>query len=158
YLNPDLSKKEEMPLADLSRVVIALQYAGSMHGIVLLEGKVDAKLLEKQGRAAAAKANDKTTTVQTLGKPACPVFRRKVDVKMWGELIAPLANVPAVLRKLVAPSEIWYAALDERTVILSLAGKAEIVRALRARPKDSKPRTADEMTALLRKHSDKDIG
>src|SRR5262249_39508316 len=66
--------------------------------------------------------------------------------------------VPGVLRKLVAPSEVWYAALDDRTLILSLAGKSEVVRALRARPKTSKPRTADEMTALLRKQSDKDVG
>jgi len=154
-LVPELAKVERLPIRDVTRLVCAAPYAGTLNGVLVLRGKVDRKLFEEQLRQAMK--TSKALSVETLGKPGVAVFRRKLDEKTWTDLAPPLAKVPAALRKLVAPTAAYLAALDDETILVSLAGKAPVERALRARPISAKPRTTEALTELLRKQDAKDL-
>lgn len=154
-LVPELKQLNSLPVTDVTRLVYALPYAGTLNGLVIIRGKVDRPLFERQLRQAMK--TSKALTVEALGKPAVPVFRRALDEKMWLELAPPLAKVPATFRKLVAPTHAYLAAIDDETILVSLAGKAAIERALRARPAATKPRTTEALTELLRKQDARDI-
>jgi hypothetical protein len=154
-LAPELDRSAKLPITEVHRAVLASPYAGTLSGVTVLRGKIDRKLFEKQLRAAAKRS--KALTVEEMGKPAVPVFRRKLEESLWTDLFPQLAAVPSQLRKLVAPTEVYVAAVDDETLFVSLAGKAQMVRALRARPAGTAPRIADELTRLLRKQDPKDV-
>lgn len=151
---PRFGADEPLAVADLTRVVVALPYAGSFNGVVVVQGKIDAARFERQMQAAV-RAGD--VTVEPLGKPPVNVYRRVLDQDKFIELIPPLARVPASLRKLVAPQEVYLAILDDETLFVSLAGRPAMERALRARPPHSRPRTPSELTALLTKQDPADL-
>jgi hypothetical protein len=154
-LAPELDRSSKLPITEVRRAVIASPYAGTLSGVTLLRGKIDRTLLEKQLRSAAKRS--KALSVEEMGKPAIPVFRRTLEESLWTDLFPQLAGVPPPLRKLVAPTEVYVAAVDGETLFISLAGKAQMVRALRARPAGTAPRIADELTTLLRKQNPKDV-
>jgi hypothetical protein len=154
-LAPELSKEEKVPISDISRIVIGWPYAGTLFSVIVVRGKIDRKLMEKQLRAAA-KAS-KSLQVEEMGKPAVPVFRRKLEDRLWTDLFPQLAAVPQLLRKALVPQEVYVAAMDDETLFVSLAGKTQMMRALRARPADTAPRTTDDLTKLLRKQDAKDL-
>jgi hypothetical protein len=154
-LVPELNAAEKMPIGIVNRAVLAWPHAGTLSGVIVLRGKIDRKLLEKQ-LLAAVKVS-KSVTVEEMGKPAVSVFRRKLDDSLWTELFPQLASVPASLRKLVAPADVYVAALDDETLFVSLAGKTQMMRAVRARPADTAPRISEELTKLLRKQNPNDV-
>ncbi len=154
-LAPELNASEELPITDVRQVIIASPYAGTLSGVTVLRGKINRGLFEKQLRSAA-KAS-KSLSVEELGKPATAVFRRTLDESLWTDLFPQLALVPPRLRKLVVPSEVFVAAVDDKTLFISLAGKTQMVRALRARPPSTTLRVTDELTKLLRKQDPKDV-
>jgi hypothetical protein len=154
-LLPELARPGESPWSALSRVVLAFPHAGTLSGIVVLRGKIDRKRFEQQLREAMK--TSKALSVEELGKPAAPVFRRKLDEGGWLELAPQLALVPAAVRKLIVPQDVYLAALDDETLLISLAGKTPVVRALRARPADTAPRTTDALTKVLQKQDPKDV-
>jgi hypothetical protein len=65
--------------------------------------------------------------------------------------------VPVAIRRIVIPLEVFVAAPDDETIFISLAGKLQMDRALRARPVKSEPRIADELVNLLKKQDPKDL-
>jgi hypothetical protein len=154
-LAPELDGGEPLPITAVRRTVLASSHAGTLSCVILLRGKVDRARLEKQLRQAMK--TSKALSVEELGKPAVPVFRRKLEPSLWTDLFPQLAAVPLALRRLVAPAEVFVAALDDETLFVSLAGKAQMVRALRARPADTAPRITEELANLLRKQDEKDI-
>lgn len=154
-LVPELKRVDRLPITDVTRLVYALPHAGTLNGLIVLRGKVDRELFDQQMRQAMK--GSKALTVEPLGKPAVPVFRRALDEKMWLDLAPPLAKVPQAFRKLVAPTHAYLAAVDDETILVSLAGKAPVERALRARPATARPRTPEALTALLRKQDAKDL-
>lgn len=158
---PEVEKFDKLPISDLDQIVIAQPNAGGFGGVVVLRGKVDVKLAESQMRGAA-KLSKGALTVEQVGKPAVPVFRRKVEEKTLIKWFPFIENIPSSLgfvnpRKMMLPQDLYAAALDDRTVFISLAGKGNVERALRARPKDAKPRTSEELTKLLKARDSKDI-
>jgi hypothetical protein len=155
-LVPELKQVERLPITDVTRLVYALPYAGTLNGLIVVRGKVDRKLFEQQMRQAM-KASKRALTVESVGKPAVAVFRRAMDEKLWLDLAPPLAKVPATFRRLVAPDYAYLAAVDDQTILVSLAGKAPVERALRARPATTRPRTTEALTELLRQQSAKDV-
>jgi hypothetical protein len=154
---PELPKLDKIPISDLKQIVVAQRYAGELSGIVLLRGKVDRALMEKQMREAAKKSKG-AMVVASLGKPAAPVFSRKVNQKQLVELFPALEQVPPVVRGFVLPAATHAAALDDETVIVSLGGRLEVERALRARPAKSAPRVSDELKKLIEGLDEKDAG
>jgi hypothetical protein len=152
---PELGNEEKLPLSDVRRVVIGWPHAGTLRSVIVVRGKIDRKLLQKQ-LLAAAKAN-KNLTVEEMGKPAVKVYRRRLEDGLWTELFPQLGSVPQALRRLVAPPETWLAALDDETLFVSLAGRTQMARAVRARPAETRPRTSDELTKLLRKQDEEDL-
>jgi hypothetical protein len=154
-LAPELKKVDTLPISDVTSVVIAQPHAGTLGGVVVLSGKIDRTLMEKQLRAAA-KESDGDLTIETVGSPAVAVYRRRLNDKQLLELFPALEMIPKLARKLVAPREVYAAALDDRTLFVSTT-RVPMIRAIRARPAMTKPRTSDELTALLRKQNDKDV-
>jgi hypothetical protein len=154
-LAPELDSTEPLPITDVQRVVVCSPFAGTLSGVTVVRGKIDRKLLEKQMRTAA-KAS-KSLSVEEMGKPAVPVFRRVLDETLWTGLFPQLALVPAALRKLVAPLEVFVAAVDDETLFISMAGKMQMLRALRARPPNTDLRIDDKLSTLLRKQNPKDV-
>lgn len=153
-ISPGLSKDEPLAIGDLNRVMIAFPYAGSLKGVFLLEGKIDAARFERQ-MTAAVKAGE--ATVEALGKPPVPVYKRVLDPDRLVELVPALARVPAPLRKLVAPQEIYLTLPESGILFGSMAGRTPLERALRARPATTRPRTTAELTTLLAKQEATDI-
>ena len=154
HLVPELGKGAKMPISDVSRIVFALPYAGSFNGVVLVRGKIDRKLFERQmqevGKMTGALA------VERMGKPAAAVYTRRLDQKELVALLPPLAKIPAPFLKLVAPQEAHFAALDDETLFFSLSGKKQVERALRARSGTGGLRVSSELAAVLRKQDPKD--
>lgn len=149
FLVPELGTDTKLPLTDVGRVVVALPYAGSINGVFVLTGKLDRKQLEAQmGKAGVS--------VERMGSPAVPVYSRAIDEKALLELVPSLEKVPPRFRKLVAPQEVHVAAVDDQTLFLSLSGKKQIERALRARG-SAGLRVAPELAALLRKQNPADV-
>src|SRR5215217_4150674 len=95
------SKDEKLAISDATRVVLALPYAGTLNGTVLLEGKIDHALFEKQMQAARGGG----LVVEKVGRPPVNVHRRLLDEKKILELSPPLAKIPPFARKLVVPQE-----------------------------------------------------
>ncbi|MFO0930773.1 MAG: hypothetical protein U0736_27705 [Gemmataceae bacterium] len=151
---PHFAADEKLAVADLTRVVVGLPYAGSVNGVFVLQGKIDAARFERQMQAAV-RAGD--VTVEPMGKPPVNVYRRVLDPDRLGALIPPLSKVPPAFRKLVAPSEVYLAVVDDQTLFASMAGRTAVERALRARPPASRPRTSSELTALLAKQDPTDV-
>jgi hypothetical protein len=154
-LAPELDASEKMPIGVVNRAVLAWPHAGTLSGVIVLRGKIDRKLLEKQ-LLAAAKVS-KSMTVEAMGAPAVSVFRRKLDDSLWTELFPQLASVPATLRKLVVPTDVYVAALNDETLFVCLAGKTQMMRAVRARAAGTAPRISEELSKLLRKQNPNDV-
>jgi hypothetical protein len=154
-LAPELKDLDKLPVSDPEWVILAFPYFGDQRGIVLLRGKVDAALLEKQMRAAAAKASPKAVDVRSVGKPPAPVFGRKVDQKELQGLFPALgrpaepAFLAQALRMALVPNMVHVSALDEQTLIISTSGPLPIERALRRRPIKSEPVVSAELKQLL---------
>jgi len=153
FLLPELPEGEPLALSDIQRIVLALPYVGTSNGIAILEGKIDRKRLEQQFQAAQKKGE---LRIEQQGKPPTAVYSRSVDKSKLLALLPALSKVPGPVRKLLVPQELHLTVLDDRTLLLSLAGKTPLVRALRARSADSRPRTSAELTALLRKQANND--
>jgi hypothetical protein len=164
-LVPELKKLDKLPLNDLKQVIISQPFAGSVNlvnltpsgaaAIVLLRGKVDAALLNKQMREAA-KLSKGALKVESLGKPAASVYSRAVDEKQLKTTLPAFDLLPAQQRSFVVPKTVHMAALDGETLIVSFMGRPAIERALRARPAKAKARVSDEMKKLLDGLDDKD--
>jgi hypothetical protein len=155
-LAPELGKEAKLPISDVSRVVIAWPFAGTLASVVLIRCKVDRPLLEKQIQTAAKKSR-KRMAVGKMGKPPVLVCQRLLDDRVWTDLFPQLAAIPPALRRLVASPDVYAAALDDETVFVSLAGRAPMERALRARPPRTSLRIPDELAKLLRKQDEKDL-
>src|SRR5947209_5844891 len=56
-LAPELKKPGQVPISDVTSVVIAQPFAGTLGGVMVLSGKIDAKLMDRQLRGVA-KEND----------------------------------------------------------------------------------------------------
>jgi hypothetical protein len=131
-----------------------LPYAGSFNGVILVTGKVDRTQFEKQMQKVAKTST--ALTVERMGKPAIPVYTRRLNDKELLNLIPPLTRVPPAFRKLVAPQEAHVAILDDQTLFTSLSGKKQVDRALRARG-SAKWRVSSELGAILRKNDDRNV-
>jgi hypothetical protein len=153
HLAPELGKDAKLPLTDVKRIVVAMPYAGSFNGVILVTGKIDRAELEKQMRQVAKSAT--SLTVTRVGTPAVPVYTRALNEKALLELVPPLEKVPPRFRKLVAPYEAHVAALDGETLMTSLSGRKQIDRALRNRDA-KKLRVSDELAAVLKRQDPKD--
>jgi hypothetical protein len=157
-LVPELKKLDKIPLTDLKEVVIAQPFAGSVNlvnftpsgaaAVILLRGKVDGALLDKQMREAA-KLNKGAIKVESLGKPAASVYSRAVDEKVLKEKLPAYELIPAQYRAFLVPKVMHVAALDGETLLVSFMGRPAVERALRARPAKTKPRISDELKKLL---------
>lgn len=156
-LVPEFKKLDKIPISELKQIVVTQKYAGEAEGVVLLRGKVDGDLLDKQMREAA-KQSKGAMTVTSLGKPAAAVFSRKVNQKDLLELFPAVEQLPKQLRELLLPGAAHVAALDDETLIVSLAGQAAVERALRARPAKTAPRVSDELKKLIEGLDEKDVG
>lgn len=154
HLAPELGQEARLPLKDVSRVVIAMPYAGSFNGVILVTGKIDAAQLDAQMRKVAKASS--SLTVERMGKPPVPVYSRALDEKALIQMVPPLEKVPPRFRRLVAPYEGHMAALDEHTLMTSLSGKKQIERALRAR-ESKKLRVSDELGTVLKRQTAKDV-
>jgi hypothetical protein len=154
HLVPELGKDAKLPVSEVSRIVFALPYAGSLGGVFLIRGKIDRKLFDQQVQEVA-KATD-ALSVERMGRPAEPVYTRRLDQGELVKLLPPLAKVPAPFRKLVAPQEAHFAVMDGETLLVSLSGKKQVERALRARTAGDRLRVSDELAAVLRKQDPKD--
>lgn len=153
HLTPELGAEAKLPVSDISHVVVAMPYAGSFNGLILLRGKVDRAALESQ-MTRVAKASS-SLTVEKMGKPAVAVYTRQLNEKALIALVPPLEKVPPRFRKLVAPYEAHVAAADDETLVISLSGKKQIERALRNR-NATRLRVSDELAAVLGKQNGKD--
>jgi hypothetical protein len=154
HLAPELGKDTRLPLSEVRRIVFALPYAGSFNGVILVTGKVDRTQFEKQMQKVAKTST--ALTVERMGKPAIPVYTRRLNDKELLNLIPPLTRVPPAFRKLVAPQEAHVAILDDQTLFTSLSGKKQVDRALRARG-SAKWRVSSELGAILRKNDDRNV-
>ena len=74
----------------------------------------------------------KSLTALEMGKPAVPVFRRTLEDRMWTELFPQLASIPAAARQGGGAADRLPCALDDETLFVSLAGKTQMERAVRA--------------------------
>jgi hypothetical protein len=157
-LVPELKKLDRIPISDLKQVVVVQPFLGSVNlfnltpsgaaALVLLRGKVDGALLDKQMREAAKQSNG-AIKVESLGKPAASVYSRKVDEKALRAALPPLDQLTAEQRQLAVPRTMRVAALDTETLVVSFMGRPAIERVLRARPAKTKPRVSAEMAKLL---------
>lgn len=154
YLAPELGKDARLPLSDCEHVVFALPYAGSINGLLLMRGKLDAALLDKQLRDVAKSTGSLST--ERVGKPPLTVYSRRLDEAALVALVPPLEKVPGPFRKLVAPQAAHVCVLDDHTICTSLAGKKPLERAIRARAA-ARVRIPDELAAPLRKQDAKDL-
>jgi hypothetical protein len=154
-LAPELKKLDQLPIADVTSVVIAQPRAGMLGGTMVLRGKVDGKLMDRQ-LLAAAKESRGQLTFESVGSPVVRVFRRRLNDEQLVALFPLLDTIPAVARKLVAPQSVYVAALDEKTLLVS-SNPTSVLRAVRARAATSQPRTSEELTALFRKQDPKDV-
>jgi hypothetical protein len=155
-LAPELKKEDQqLPLSDVTSVVIAQPHAGTLGGVVVVRGKVDVKLMDRQ-LSAVVKGSKGQLSVEAVGRPAVRVYRRRLNEEQMLELFPLLETIPAVARKLVAPQNVYVAALDDRTLFIATNGTA-MQRAVRARPATTRPRTSTELTALFRKQDTKEL-
>src|SRR5262245_10007594 len=150
----ELGDDARLPLTDVRRIVIALPYAGSINGVFVLEGKVDRKQMDAQ-LARVAKASG-SLTVERMGRPAVEVYSRPTNEKALLAMVPQLAKVPPTFRKLVAPQEVHLAAMDDQTLFVSLSGKKQVERAVRARG-SAGLRVTSELAAVLRKQNADDL-
>ena len=148
HLCPTLTKADTLPMSDLDRIVVALPYAGTFNGLILFRGKIDRKKFEQQMNRAAKRG--RSVTSGRLGTPAVTVYRCKLDEKVMLDLVPSLAKIPPLIRRLVAPQEVHVTALDDETLIVSMAGLQPLTRALRSRPTKSEPRISADLAKLLR--------
>lgn len=154
HLVPELGKETSLPLDEVSRIVIAMPFAGSFNGVIVVRGKLNRKTFDDQMTRTARATS--ALRVEPMGKPAVPVYTRRPNEKALLELVPPLEKVPPAFRKLVAPSEVHLAAVDEETLVVSLSGKKQLERALRAR-ESSRWRVVEELGSLLRKQNPHDV-
>ncbi len=154
-LAPELDRDVKLPFSDLTSITIAQPHAGTLTGTIVVRGKVDAGLLYKQ-LGEAARTSKRQLSVEKMGKPAVAVYRRRLDEARLVELFPMLGVIPPVARKVVAPREVYVAALDGGTLLVS-SSPASMRRALAARPAKTPPRTSDELTELLKKQDPKDV-
>ncbi|MFO0846204.1 MAG: hypothetical protein U0797_28140 [Gemmataceae bacterium] len=154
HMAPELGDDARLPLKDVSSVVIAMPYAGSFNGVILVTGKVDTSRLDEQMRRVARASS--SLAVERMGRPAVPVYTRSLNEKALLELVPPLEKVPPRFRRLVAPYEAHVAALDEGTLLVSLAGKKQVDRALRTRGSD-RLRVDNELGAVLKRQAADDV-
>jgi hypothetical protein len=154
HLAPELGDDAKLPIRDVRRVVLGLPYAGSIHGVCVVEGKLVRKQLDAQ-MARTAKASGELS-VERMGRPAVQVYSRRVNEKAVLAMVPPLAKVPPTFRKLVAPQEAHMAAMDHQTLFVSLSGTKQVERAVRARS-SSGLRVAPELAAVLRKQNPDDV-
>jgi hypothetical protein len=94
--------------------------------------------------------------VERIGSPPVTVYRRLLNEKVVLTMFPPLAAIPAAVRRLLVPQDVYVAALDDQTLFVSLAGRLPMLRAVGAR-KATEPRTSEELTKLLRKQDPKDV-
>jgi hypothetical protein len=124
----------------------------------VVRGKVDAKLLAEQVGECARLGKAVTVLPAGKGQPV-PIYRRKIAEEALAELLPLPSDVPAQVRKLVAPQEVYFAAVDDETLILSVdttLGKTQLLRALRARAPGARPRIPEELQKLLKKQDERD--
>jgi hypothetical protein len=148
HICPTLAKADALPMSDLEQIVLALPYAGTFNGLILIRGRIDLEKFEQQMNRAAK--GSRTVTSGRKGTPAITVYRCKLDEKVMLELAPGLGKIPPLVRRLVVPQEIHIAALDDQTLIASLCGLPAVTRALRSRPAKTAPRIPAELAKLLR--------
>lgn len=153
HLAPELGKAARLPLSQISHIVIAMPYAGSFNGLILVRGKVDRPELERQMNQVGKASSD--LSIEKMGKPAVPVYTRQLNEKALIELVPPLEKVPPRFRKLVAPYEAHLSAADDDTLVVSLSGKKQIERALRNRTA-TRLRVSNELAGVLKKQNGSD--
>jgi hypothetical protein len=162
HLTPELKGKgNKLAVRDVTTLTFAMPYAGWPGGMVIVRGKVDAKLLAEQARACAKLSGGAVAELKpTRGQPV-PVFRRVVSDK--GPLLPLPQRLALALDNLVAGWEVYFAAVDEETVILTVnpakgvlsflqpPGHTAIVHAVKAAPKTTRPRAPAGLLELLGK-------
>jgi hypothetical protein len=158
HLVSELKKVDRPAVRDVTSLVFAMPYAGGTDGLIVVRGKVDAKLLAEQVGECARLGKAVTVLPAGKGQPV-PIYRRKIAEEALAELLPLPSDVPAQVRKLVAPQEVYFAAVDDETLILSVdttLGKTQLLRALRARAPGARPRIPEELQKLLKKQDERD--
>ncbi len=154
HLASELGEEAKLPLTEVSSVVIAMPYAGSINGVIFVTGKVDRTVLDQQMQRVAKSSN--ALTIERLGSPPVAVYTRTLNEKALLELVPPLEKVPPRFRRLVAPYEAHVAVLDDSTLMTSLSGKKQIERALRARG-SNRLRVSEELGSVIKKLPTRDV-
>ncbi len=160
HLTPELSDIEP-PVSDVSSLTVAMPFAGWPGGMIIIRGKVEAKRFTDQMRKCARMSKGTIREIRPTRARPIPIFHRKVSDE------APLLPLPEKLaldvKKYTTGSDIYFAAMDEETFILTVSppaslltilqppGETEILRAVSARPKTTRPRISASLLALLKK-------
>src|SRR5262249_49913490 len=135
------------PIRDVTHIQVAMPYAGSLSGVVLVRGKVDLKQFEADAQACV-KA-DKGLKAVPVKNPPATLYERKLAENSLTDLVPLPHSIPAPLRKMALPNTLYFAALDEQTLMLSVGGKLQVVRALAARPVKTAPRISEDLRKVL---------
>ena len=148
HLCPTLAEADTLPVGDLEQIVLALPYAGTLNGLILVRGKIDRKKFEEQMNRAVQGGRRITST--RMGTPPVTVYRCRLDEKAMLAAVPALAKAPPLARRLVVPQDVHIAVLDDRTLIASLGGLPAVTRALGSRPAKTALRISPELTKQLR--------
>jgi len=124
------------PITEVSQVLVAMPGPGALQGFVVIRGKVNAKMLaELMGRQNAS-------TPVEVREGLVEVFRRASGA---GKISA------LDLFQLDLAMDLWFAALDDQTLVISLRNKGDVIRAARIREGKVKPSLNVKMQALVEK-------
>lgn len=148
HICPTLTDDDALPLGDLERIVLALPYAGTFNGLILVRGKIDREKFEEQMDRAVE--GGRRITATRMGTPPVTVYRCRLDEKAMLAAVPALAKAPPLARRLVVPQDVHIAVLDDRTLIASLGGLPVVTRALRSRPAKTELRIPAELAKQLR--------
>jgi hypothetical protein len=154
WIVPELGDEGTLPIRESKEVVVSCSHLGTLNGSGFLRANIDADAFDKLMSKAMTKTS--AITKEREGTPTATIWCRKLDEKKMFALVPQLEKIPAAIRKILLPTEAWLGLLDDQTLFVSLSGKTALVRALRARPTTTKPRTSEELTKLLRDNDPKD--
>ena len=149
-----LAEADVLPTSDIEQIVLALPYAGTLNGLVVISGKIDRKMFEQQMSRAAK--GGRGVTSKRMGTPPVVVYRCRIEEKTMLALAPGLEKIPPLVRGLVVPQDVHIAALDDRTLVVSLCGLPALTRALRSRPAKTALRIPAALATLLREKHEGD--
>jgi hypothetical protein len=177
HVMPELPSAEPA-VREVRNVFVAMPQAGWPTGLVVIRGKVDGKLLAAQARECRDKKKT-VSEIGPPDDTRPPIFRRivsgsDISVSLPKALTTPTMAAAAAMTE---SWEVCFSAADEETLLLSIAPKIrqlpfglsglakgmspvnletapwsnerEMLEALKARPRETKPRVAPKLVELL---------